>query len=206
VCKVNLLVAEFSKCSKAADGLNTRCRKCAKDYYQRNREQILAQKSAYYKDKYDHLAQYRKDYYTTNRQRLLAQKRELYVLNVEALRAKNRAYARNNRDKMNAYYRKYAVENPDIIRKKRIKRRLRMMDNGVFEVSKRDLSRLLSRPCVFCGSQTNITLDHVIPVARGGRHSVGNLMPLCLSCNTSKQDKTFMEFRMSKIMQAEMKL
>jgi len=205
-CKANLPTSEFSKCSRSFDSLNGTCKGCAKDYYQRNRDKILAQKSVYYQRKYDDIANYRKQYYKKNQKLLLAQKREFYQINGDALREKNRAYARNNRDKMNAYYRKYAVENPDVIRNKRIKRRLRMMDNGIFQVTKRDLRRLLSRQCVFCGTKENITLDHVIPVARGGRHSVGNLMPLCLSCNTSKQDKTFMEFRMSKILQAEMKL
>lgn len=206
VCKVNKETSNFCKVSSSTDGFNSRCKACAKDYYDKNRDKILAQKSAYYQANYDRIAEYRQHYYAENRDRLNFQRRAEYSANPEKANARSREWARNNREKMNAYYRKYAVEKPHIIRKKRLKRRIRTSDNGVFEVTKRDIRSLLNRECVFCGSRSEITLDHVLPIARGGRHSVGNLMPLCLSCNASKQDKTFMEFRMAKIMQAKMKL
>lgn len=34
---------------------------------------------------------------------------------------------------------------------------------------------------------------------RDGRHAIGNLIPLCQSCNSSKRDKTLMEFRVWKM-------
>jgi len=206
VCKAHKVIADFSKCSRSIDLLNSRCRQCAKNYYQRNRDKILEQKTVYYQQNIERLAEYKKTYYEQNGKKLNAQKREMYAVDSEAKKARNRNWARNNREKLNAYYRKYAAEKPHIIRKKRLKRRIRMMDNGVFEVSKRDIKKLLSNKCVFCGKSGNITIDHVIPLARGGRHSVGNLMALCWSCNASKQDKTFMEFRLAKMVQAEMKL
>jgi 5-methylcytosine-specific restriction endonuclease McrA len=206
VCKVNKPLGDFSRYYKSSDGLNGRCRACAKDYYDRNRATILAQKVIYNQIHRETKSKLRKIYYKKHADRLRLEKRAYYLVNGEVIRAKNREWARNNREKMNCYYRQYAVDRPDVIRKKRIKRRIRMMTNGIFEVTKKDLRKLLSSSCVYCEANENITLDHVIPIARGGRHSVGNLMPLCLSCNTSKQDKTFMEFRMAKMMQAEVKL
>ena len=44
--------------------------------------------------------------------------------------------------------------------------------------------------CLACHEQKPLTVDHVIPVAHGGRNTLDNLQPLCLSCNSSKQDKT----------------
>jgi 5-methylcytosine-specific restriction endonuclease McrA len=206
VCNANNLLEHFSRYYKSSDGLNSRCRACAKDYYDSNRANILAQKAVYNKANRARQSKLRKIYYEKNQDRLRSEKRKHYLANGETIRAKNRAWAKSNREKMNSYYRQYAVDRPDVILKKRIKRRVRMMTNGVFQVTKKDLRRLLGKPCVYCGADKNMTLDHVIPIARGGRHSVGNLMPLCLSCNTSKQDKTFMEFRMAKMVQAEMKL
>ncbi|WP_306317623.1 MULTISPECIES: HNH endonuclease [unclassified Streptomyces] len=29
-------------------------------------------------------------------------------------------------------------------------------------------------------------MDHVIPLSKGGRHAIGNLMPACMPCNMSK--------------------
>lgn len=41
--------------------------------------------------------------------------------------------------------------------------------------------------CAYCGSQPEkITLDHVIPKAKGGTTERSNLVPACAGCNVSK--------------------
>lgn len=48
--------------------------------------------------------------------------------------------------------------------------------------------------CLRCGGQGGtgyLTRDHVIPVAKGGDNTIGNIQPLCRSCNQIKgQDTT----------------
>ncbi len=44
-----------------------------------------------------------------------------------------------------------------------------------------------------CTSQ-NVTLDHVVPLLRGGTHTVDNLRVACRSCNSSKGAKHLHEF------------
>lgn len=39
-----------------------------------------------------------------------------------------------------------------------------------------------------CGSEENLTLDHVVPVARGGTVADG-VQVLCRRCNTAKRDR-----------------
>ena len=39
-----------------------------------------------------------------------------------------------------------------------------------------------------CGKPAN-TIDHVIPIARGGAHSIDNVVPACGFCNCSKGNK-----------------
>lgn len=43
--------------------------------------------------------------------------------------------------------------------------------------------------CVFCGATDNLTLDHRVPLARGGSNKVSNLQTACLRCNHAKADK-----------------
>lgn len=43
--------------------------------------------------------------------------------------------------------------------------------------------------CVFCGSWHDLTLDHVIPTAKGGADVEENLQTLCRRCNCGKGAK-----------------
>ena len=36
----------------------------------------------------------------------------------------------------------------------------------------------------------NLTLDHVVPVSRGGRSTRGNCVPCCKECNNAKKSYT----------------
>ena len=43
--------------------------------------------------------------------------------------------------------------------------------------------------CHYCGKTVppaELTMDHVVPVARGGRSERGNVVPCCRACNASK--------------------
>jgi 5-methylcytosine-specific restriction endonuclease McrA len=54
-----------------------------------------------------------------------------------------------------------------------------------------------SRRCVYCARPLDLsvaTLDHVIPLAKGGTHHPGNLVAACTSCNRLKGDLMPHEF------------
>lgn len=47
--------------------------------------------------------------------------------------------------------------------------------------------------CHYCGrvvGAANLTMDHVVPVARGGRSVRSNCVPCCKECNNEKKAKT----------------
>jgi 5-methylcytosine-specific restriction endonuclease McrA len=51
--------------------------------------------------------------------------------------------------------------------------------------------------CVYCATRLDhatATLDHVIPLARGGAHDPGNLVAACAPCNRLKGDLQPYEF------------
>lgn len=55
-----------------------------------------------------------------------------------------------------------------------------------------------ARSCLYCGAEFDDrckpTLDHLIPLTRGGTHSAANLVVCCLSCNSRKGKCDFLEF------------
>ena len=52
--------------------------------------------------------------------------------------------------------------------------------------------------CHYCGqkfSPKELTLDHIVPVGRGGRSSKGNCVPACKECNNQKKHLLPMEWQ-----------
>ena len=92
----------------------------------------------------------------------------------------------------------------------RNRREIRHLNSHRYRARKRSESRLVTvgdwrklcdrygQKCAYCGSSGALTMDHVIPLIRGGRHSVGNLAPACQSCNSSKRDALLVEWRLGR--------
>lgn len=51
------------------------------------------------------------------------------------------------------------------------------------------------RSCGQTGRETELTIDHIIPLARGGSNDLSNLHTLCRSCNLRKTDNLDSRFR-----------
>ncbi|KAF4368573.1 hypothetical protein F8388_018697 [Cannabis sativa] len=53
--------------------------------------------------------------------------------------------------------------------------------------------------CQYCYSQENLTIDHVLPISRGGEWEWENLVTACSKCNSKKGHKTIEEANMKLI-------
>lgn len=73
--------------------------------------------------------------------------------------------------------------------------RNKILTGNQYLILNKELRKIYSSPCFKCGSTENQSLDHIIPISRGGNHSVGNIMTLCFSCNASKNAKLLVEWR-----------
>ncbi|AFY77554.1 restriction endonuclease [Pleurocapsa sp. PCC 7327] len=57
-------------------------------------------------------------------------------------------------------------------------------------VSRREVLRRDKHQCQYCGSGKRLTLDHVIPRSKGGKHTWDNVVIACEPCNSRKGDRT----------------
>jgi hypothetical protein len=69
------------------------------------------------------------------------------------------------------------------------RRRKRRMDRVEHDLSDEQWSALQAAwgGCAYCGAtDTPLQRDCVLPLSRGGRYTLENIVPACPSCNTSK--------------------
>ncbi|RMH35906.1 MAG: HNH endonuclease [Nitrospirae bacterium] len=60
--------------------------------------------------------------------------------------------------------------------------------------------------CHYCHRRVDpaqLTMDHVVPLARGGRSTKGNVVPACPECNRAKRLETPAEARLNRMPRPE---
>jgi len=163
-CKQNKNTNLFARNKLTADGLQTYCKSCQKDF--RKPEENKKYLAIYQKEKRNILLPKKrinsKLYYQKNRESVLEKQRLSY--------------------------------RPEESQKKSSIRRARMKHNPIYKVTTVEILRLRLMPCFYCAKPGG-SIDHVIPVSRGGSHSLGNLVSCCQSCNASKGARFLTEWK-----------
>ncbi len=75
------------------------------------------------------------------------------------------------------------------VRLQRANRRARLKGAGGRVTSEewQSLVAAVEGKCFYCSNVPfKLTMDHVIPLAKGGLHTISNIVPACKSCNSSK--------------------
>lgn len=62
--------------------------------------------------------------------------------------------------------------------------------------SKKNIHIRDNHTCVYCGTNAELTIDHVIPISRGGKTSFENCVAACRTCNHKKGSRTPREANM----------
>ena len=60
--------------------------------------------------------------------------------------------------------------------------------------------------CHYCGKKfkpSELTMDHILPVARGGKSTRGNVVPCCKECNNNKKYLTPAEMILKELEEQE---
>ena len=91
------------------------------------------------------------------------------------------------------YAARWRADNEDSVSRHRGLRRAR--ENGVMHepYSRAEIIKTYPR-CLACHTEVNLSLDHVVPISRGGPDTIDNIQVLCGRCNSSKRAK-YHEYR-----------
>jgi len=160
---------------------------------ERTRKREYAKRTNRAQNRKAYNAEYIRRYYVANKARLAVQKKAYYEANKEKLFAKGKQWRENNPLKIKAAHDKRRAL------KKAATVNLRGIQNFVAEVRSKPFSR-----CYYCDCRVpiaDIHFDHVIPLSKGGPHSVENLCVSCPACNLSKGAKTLAEWATDKATQ-----
>jgi 5-methylcytosine-specific restriction endonuclease McrA len=117
------------------------------------------------------------------------------IKNPEKKRASSRAWKLANQGKDRARTKQWQRDNRDRVNTLAHNYRARKAGNGG-EITAKEwkwLKEFYNYTCLCCGRcepEIKLTLDHVVPISKGGKNVISNAQPLCGSCNTSKKDKT----------------
>jgi len=187
-CKAVKEASEFNKNRSVEDGLQHRCRECQRESHRAKRVAAGLPVRGPKQTKEERLALAREYNRRTNRS--VIRRNNNYERVVESERQSQRKWRENNPE---AYRAKSHTDNS--------RRRVRLLGNGVYEVSAKDMKRLLAQSCASCGSAGE-HIDHIVPVSRGGHHAIGNLQMMCSKCNLSKHNKLSIEWRVYKMLVA----
>ncbi|HSN23714.1 MAG TPA: HNH endonuclease signature motif containing protein [Methylomicrobium sp.] len=107
-------------------------------------------------------------------------------------RAQHAEYERTRRQERQRNDPEYHKRLMDLAKRGWHKRRARLAGNGGSYTRSewRRLCDYYEHRCVCCGGKFHrLTVDHVIPLSKGGSNYIRNIQPLCRSCNSKKHDK-----------------
>jgi len=186
-CALNLPVTEFGPDKKTPSKLKSWCKGCNREankkYYQANRQKIDAKNNAWRKHNKEKANSYNKNW---------------RIKNFDKNNEIKKNWRKNNKEKISAQKANWRKNNKELVVLYSANRRARKKQNGIFVISKKDIGKLLTKPCFYCGGQSNC-IDHIVPLSLGGTHSIGNIIQSCSMCNMSKGGKLLAEWKKSRV-------
>lgn len=170
-CGLTKPFADYSKHKLGKNGLRPRCKTCSSaekaEWTDRNRAAINARNTTYRQ---------------LNRERHLAY---------------NKAWNAANRDRCDAATRRWRDRNPHLVIAQRHRHRVlkRHATGAKYATGAKIMARIdyYGGLCFYCPAPAD-TIDHRIPLCRGGTALPANLVPACRSCNSRKRHRTQTEY------------
>lgn len=189
------------------------CKPCKseqrREWKERNRDRVRETDRAWAKRNPEKTKAARDRYRARHAEEIRRRDRERYWSNRDALLAYQRQWRKKiGRRRINQYMRKWRTTNPESYRAHKTRDHQRRRAAGPLFTTKewRDLVAKYDYTCLCCGRREpdiRLSADHVIPVTKGGSNEIGNIQPLCKSCNSKKRTRTT-DFRLRPYAQASL--
>jgi len=204
---------------KATGRLFARCKSCIVrrrcEWAKANREKVAAASRRYYHANAEGVLERKRARDKLNRPKQREAEQRYRAANPEKIAAKKKRYAERNRHVIRASAARYRERlgaealrerhkawreaNPDralgIVNAAKHRRRARIAGSGGSHTPAEwsALKTFYGHTCLMCGRvepDIKLTKDHVVPIVSGGTDDIGNIQPLCKSCNCRKHRKT----------------
>lgn len=210
-------VTEFHRRKTSPDGHVSHCKACraisADAWRAANLEKAQAREAAYRAANPEKVRARTAAWVAANPERAKAGVAAWHVANAEKERVRSAAwradhpdrvreraaaYRTANKDRLITYNAAWSAANPDkvIARTQRHNARKRGATISDFTSQQwEELKEEYGSKCAYCGCTPDVlTMDHVVPLSRGGDHTESNIVPACKSCNSSKCDRLLSEW------------
>jgi HNH endonuclease. len=164
-CKSELALSEFYKEKTNRFGIRAYCKKCTKEKFHK--------------------------YYELNKEKIYKKTREYIASHLSQHKASQLRYRELNRDRINKKSSEKRIgtdrSKEKLARRSRENKRLFLFT----EQDWKDVVLEFGGRCAYCCKKAKLTKDHYIPLSHPSGDTIpGNIVPACLSCNSSKIDKS----------------
>lgn len=203
--------------SVKSDGLASKCKLCRtkqlSSYRETNRDDINKRAREAYTANIDKQLARRKEYREQNREKLRARGLKYYDNNKERFAQTGKLYRDLNPDKVRDRHQVYYSKNSSSLKtsgkiwsqsergklsKNLSSQRRRNARKSVptnFTANDWELCiDNFNGECAYCGKAKKLTYEHFVPLSKGGEFTINNIIPVCDSCNKSKNNRNFFDW------------
>lgn len=200
------------KILKQAREYNARTReihsKKGKEYYRKNKEKVKERVRKYNNEHKKECLKRANEWRKNNPEKRKAALRRYYEKKLkedpEYFSRKAKYFYHKDIEKSRKNLRDYRKKNPNLVRLWKYNRRAKCKFSSIdkehitkdFEQKINEKMKKQNYKCIYCRAdlKDNYSLDHILPLSRGGTNDIDNIDVVCKSCNTSKGRRTKEEY------------
>lgn len=159
-------------------------------YYENNKNEILEKHKQWREDKKEQIADKRKQYRQNNKNKIAEYNKQYREQHKEEIAEYQKQWRQDNSE----YFKQWFKDNPHVAFNNNIKHR-HGLNSNITKEQYYEILEYFGYKCAYCGcdlDSDNRTLDHVIPLSKGGAVDPWCIVPCCGSCNSSKKDKNYL--------------